>query len=139
MPARFDTKLPAAADLVLPCCRDCGRVNYPPRELCGACLSDALVWQQVDNLGVVQACTELHYSLEPDYAQQLPWRIASVALACGPIALAHLQPGISEGAEVALRIVEDRHGNRMLAAVDPQQTAAGAAWLAAIQFKEYSS
>ena len=139
MPARFDTGLPAAAGLVLPCCTRCGRVNYPPRELCGACLADDLAWTRVDNLGAVQACTELHYSLEPDYADQLPWRVASVLLACGPVVLAHLQPGVGEGAEVAVRIVEDRHGNRMLAAIDPQQAGAGADWLAGIHFKECSS
>lgn len=137
MPTRFDTGLPAAAGLMLPCCSHCGRVNYPPRELCGACLADELVWQKVDNLGVVQACTDLHYSLEPDYADHLPWRVASVALACGPIALAHLQPGVVEGTEVTVRIVEDRHGNRMLAAVEP--AGAGADWLASIQFKECSA
>ena len=137
MPARFDTGLPAAAGLVLPCCSHCGRVNYPPRELCGACLADELVWQEVDNLGVVQACTDLHYSLEPDYADHLPWRVASVVLACGPVVLAHLQSGIVEGTEVAVRIVEDRHGNRMLVAVEP--SGAGADWLASIQFKECSA
>lgn len=139
MPARFDTGLPAAAGLVLPCCSRCGRVNYPPRELCGACLADHLVWQEVDNRGAVQACTELHNSLEPDYADHLPWRVASVLLACGPVVLAHLQPGVVAGADVTVHIVEDRHGNRMLAAIDPQQSGGGADWLASIQFKECSS
>ncbi|MEJ2531991.1 MAG: zinc ribbon domain-containing protein [Halioglobus sp.] len=139
MAVRFTTGLPAAAGLVLPCCSRCGRVNYPPRELCGACLADSLVWQGVDNIGMVQACTDLHYSLEPDYADHLPWRIASVVLACGPVVLAHLQPGVPEGTEVAVRIVEDRDGNRMLAASDPHQAGAAAEWLARIQFKECSS
>ena len=139
MPARFDTGLPATAGLALPCCSRCGRVNYPPRELCGACLADGLVWRGVDSRGLVQACTDLHYSLEPDYADHLPWRIASVVLACGPVVLAHLQPDIVEGGEVAVRIVEDRHGNRMLAAIGPQQAGAGADWLASLQFKECSS
>ena len=137
MPARFDTGLPAASGLALPCCGRCGRVNYPPRELCGACLADGLAWKAVDSAGVVQACTELHYSLEQDYADHLPWRVASVLLACGPVVLAHLQPGVVEGAGVTVHIVEDRHGNRMLAAVEP--SGAGADWLASIQFKECSS
>jgi uncharacterized OB-fold protein len=135
---RFDTRLPAASGLVLPRCETCGHVNYPPRELCGRCLADALRWQPVDDGGVLLARTELHYSLEQDYAANLPWSIGSVQLTCGPVVLAHLQPGVAAGAPVNVVIVEDRHGNRMLAARDPQLAAAGRDWLSSIQFKECS-
>lgn len=137
---RFQTGLPAAGKLSLQRCGQCGQVNYPPRELCGNCLADALEWAAVADTGTVRAVTQLHYSLEPEYAAHLPWTIASVQLDCGPQVLAHLPPGIATGSAVTLKIVEDKAGNRMLLAqgLDKEAQKAAAAWLAKIQFKEVS-
>jgi uncharacterized OB-fold protein len=116
MAGHFDTRLPATQRLALQVCDECGSVNYPPRELCGACLADALQWRAVADTGVVQSLTELHYSLEPHYAARLPWRIASVHLDCGPVVFAHLQPGVAIGDRVAVRPLQDDGGSRMLVA-----------------------
>ena len=137
MGSLFHTGLPPGDDLQLQVCSDCGQVNYPARELCGSCLADALHWQAVDATGTVQSLTELHYSQENEYTQHLPWRVASVKLDCGPVALAHLQPGVLPQDRVTLRPLCDRHGNRMLVALgDNSQEAA--AWLAIIHFREDS-
>lgn len=40
--------LPVDGTLTLQVCADCGAVQYPPRELCRACLADALAWRRVD-------------------------------------------------------------------------------------------
>ena len=140
MPARFDTRLPANGALTLQCCGDCGKVNYPPRELCGHCLADALQWQAVNDAGVVLSRAALHYSLEQDYAQHLPWPVGSVALDCGPVVLCHLQPGLDSGAAVTVRVIQDGAGNRMLAAVDTAGEAQKSisAWLDSVSFKEVS-
>ena len=141
MTTRFHTGLPTAPTLQLQVCTDCRQVNYPPRELCGHCLADALQWQAVGDGGTVQSLTALHYSLEPDYAGQLPWTVASIALDCGPVAFAHLQPGIDAAARVTIRIAQDRAGNRMLCALSPDSgsRADGNAWLQSIKFKESTS
>ena len=138
MPTEFHTGLPATGTLTLQRCGRCQRVNYPPRELCGACLADDLHWQAVADTGVVQSLTRLGYSLEPGYAQHLPWTVASVLLDCGPIALAHLAPGLETGARVALRVVEDEAGNRMLAAsgTDPAARQREQGWLQTVGFRE---
>ena len=133
----FETGLPATRDLQLQVCGSCGRVNYPVRELCGNCLADALHWQAVDAGGTVQSLSELHYSLETAYTNHLPWRVASVKLDCGPVALAHLQPGVELQDRVALRPLCDRHGSRMLVALGDDSSEA-AAWLAIINFREDS-
>jgi uncharacterized OB-fold protein len=137
MGSLFHTGLPADGELQLLVCADCGRVNYPVRELCGNCLADALRWQAVDAAGTVQSLTELHYSLESDYAHHLPWRVASVKLDCGPVALAHLQPGVSVQDRVTLRPLCDRRGNRMLIAL-ADNSHETAPWLAIIDFREDS-
>jgi len=138
MRTKFHTGLPASATLILQRCGSCQRVNYPPRELCGHCLADDLHWQAVADGGVVQSLTLLNYSLEPDYAQHLPWTVASVLLDCGPIALAHLAPEIAIGARVRLRVIQDRAGNRMLAAtgIDAAAQPGERAWLQSVGFRE---
>ena len=137
MSTRFVTRLPPASTLQLPVCRQCGGISYPPRELCGHCLADALEWQAVEPGGVLQSSSILHYSLEPFYARQIPWAIASVRLDCGPVVLAHLQPGLTPGARVVVCIRCDSDGNRYLVATaesDPDSRAAQ--WLEQIDFKE---
>ena len=138
MTAVFRTGLPATGALTLQRCGRCRHVNYPPRELCGHCLADDLQWQPVADGGVVQSLTRLSYSLEPAYAEHLPWAIASIRLDCGPIALAHLAPGIACHARVALRAIQDRAGNRMLLAtgIDTEAQRLLAGWLQSVGFKE---
>jgi uncharacterized OB-fold protein len=138
MTTRFHTELPAAGKLQLQSCGACGKVNYPPRELCGSCLADALDWRTVDDTGTVQTLTELHYSLEPQYAENLPWPVASVKLDCGPVAFAHLQPGTAINSRVTLRVIRDRNGNRMLAAMQ-EHTGEATDWLTTSGFQEEDS
>ena len=133
----FATGLPATDEFQLPVCDACGQVNYPARDLCGNCLADALRWQAVETGGTVQSVTDLHYSLETAYADHLPWRVASVKLDCGPVALCHLQPGVSMHSRVTLRPLSDRYGSRMLVALGDNASEA-AAWLAIIEFREDS-
>jgi uncharacterized OB-fold protein len=138
MPTTFSTGLPSATDLTLQCCSQCQQINYPPRELCGNCLADSLQWQRVDNTGTVQSVAQLHYSLEHEYAEHLPWTVASIKLNCGPVVLAHVQPDIISGATVKLKLVQDCAANRMLVATgdDSDSEKLASAWLEAVNFKE---
>ena len=138
MTTRFQTGLPAAGTLQLQRCGDCRQVSYPPRELCGSCLANALSWETVEDTGTVQTLTELHYSLEAQYAEQLPWAVASVKLDCGPIAFAHLQPGTDIGSRVTLRIARDAGDNHMLVALRENADQASN-WLASSGFQEEDS
>ena len=138
MSTNFSTGLPESPALILQCCEQCGHVNYPSRELCGNCLADALALRAVDANGVVQASVELHYSLEQEYASHLPWPVGSIRLDCGPVVLAHLQPGVDTGSPVKITVIQDITGNRMLAATGKDGTSQTTltSWLAKIQFKE---
>ncbi len=138
MSTQFNTGLPDSGELMLQCCGQCRQVNYPPRELCGNCLADSLQWQQVENTGSVQSVAQLHYSLEPEYTEHLPWAVANIKLDCGPVVLAHLQPDIVYGARVTLKIVQDNGANRMLVATGGDSKSASA-WLQAVNFKEITA
>lgn len=83
--------LPVA--LSLQHCRDCGSVQYPPRELCRQCLGDVLVWRPTPGGGRLVSSIELHHSLWEYFKRRLvekPWPVASVRLDCGVIVFAHL-------------------------------------------------
>ncbi len=134
----FSTGLPHATELMLQCCSKCQQINYPTRELCGNCLADALQWQPVDNTGTVQSVAQLHYSLEAEYADHLPWTVANIKLDCGPVVLAHLQPDIVSGSRVTLTIAQDQASNRMLIATGDDSELASA-WLKAVNFGEITT
>ena len=81
-----------ATSLSLQHCTSCGQVQYPPRELCSACLGD-LVWRPTSGNGIVTSRLDLHHSLWEFFKRKLstkPWPIASVTLDCGPTVIAHL-------------------------------------------------
>ncbi len=74
-------------------CTDCGSINYPPRELCGQCLADALLWKPVDDSGTLLQAVELHHSLWEFFKRRLKnssWPIATVKMHSGPVVFAHL-------------------------------------------------
>ena len=133
----FHTGLPAASGLQLPVCGECGHINYPARDLCGHCLADAQEWQPVAADGVLQSVSTLHYSLERVYSERLPWPVGSVLLDCGPVALAHMQPGLDVGSRVRLQICRDGAGNHLLVArADHDPDGESADWLRRIGYRE---
>lgn len=74
-------------------CTDCGHVQYPPAELCGACLSSTLIYRETPCTGTLLAQSQLHHSLWEYFKRRIkkaPWPIASVQLDAGPVAIVHL-------------------------------------------------
>lgn len=84
-------------------CDECGAVQYPPKEMCSACLSDALRWAPVDGLGELLAHTRLHHSHDLYFRERVPWRLGLVRLACGPTVVAHLHGDVGQ-APAAVRV-----------------------------------
>jgi hypothetical protein len=82
--------------LTLQRCRDCGKTQYPFRELCQDCLSDGLRWSRTSRSGVVIAAVRVHASLHPFFREHAPWQICSVALDAGPRVIAHARNGAME-------------------------------------------
>lgn len=105
-----------AATLTLQRCDHCGTVQYPPREICTHCLSDALTLGPVDNRGRLLATSELHHSLEAAYRQQLPWPLATVLLDCGVRVLAHNPQGCTAGTRVSVATQADPQAGTLLVA-----------------------
>jgi uncharacterized OB-fold protein len=89
-------------------CADCGRAQYPPREVCGTCLSDQLAWDSADSLpGRLLACTVLHHSNEPAVRPRLPLTIGLVQFDAGPVAVCFLAESVVPGDAVQVRLNAD--------------------------------
>ena len=71
-------------------CDDCGAVQYPPREACGACVSPRLKWRAQSGAGELLASTTLHHSNDLFFRERLPWRLGLVRLDAGPTLMVHL-------------------------------------------------
>lgn len=108
------TAAAARGVLELPVCEACGRVQYPPREVCGHCLADALVWRAVTPTAKLLAATRLHHSNEPYFAERLPRRQGLVALDEGAQAVVHLGGNAAPGDEISLHAMLDRSGEGVL-------------------------
>ena len=89
--------------LALQRCTSCGMVQYPPRELCLACLRDTLEWRvSVAEGGEVLASTVLHHSHEPAFAAKLPLRMGLVLLDTGPSVVCFLADDCATGTRVSV-------------------------------------
>ena len=77
-------------------CQDCGTVQYPPREACGACMSQRLVWRAQSGAGKLLAATTLHHSNDLFFRERLPWRLGLVQLDAGPTLMVHLHGDVPE-------------------------------------------
>ncbi len=104
-------------------CRDCGTVQYPPREACQQCLSVHLPWNPQSGDGELLSSTLLHHSNDLFFRERLPWRLGLVRLDCGPTVVAHLHGGVPPApARVRVAALLDRAGQAVLVALPEKET-----------------
>ena len=85
-------------------CAACGAAQYPPREFCGACLSDDVAWQEAETLPArVLARTRLHHSHEPRVRPRLPLTLGLVRFDAGPVAVCFLGDDTAPGDAIRVR------------------------------------
>ncbi|WP_442594208.1 SDR family NAD(P)-dependent oxidoreductase [Parapusillimonas sp. JC17] len=111
------TAAAAAGRFELQVCKECGTVQYPPREVCVHCLSEQLPWQAVNPQGRLLAVTTLHHSNDLYFRERLPWRIGTVQMHAGPSVVAHVHGDCREGAAVRLALKLDRSGQAVMIAL----------------------
>jgi NAD(P)-dependent dehydrogenase (short-subunit alcohol dehydrogenase family) len=102
-------------------CRDCGTVQYPPREACQKCLSVALDWKAQPSGGELVAQTVLHHSNDLFFRERLPWRLGLVKLDCGPMVVAHLHEAAAKRVHATAML--DRAGQAVIVAVPEKENA----------------
>jgi NAD(P)-dependent dehydrogenase (short-subunit alcohol dehydrogenase family)/uncharacterized OB-fold protein len=116
------TAAAAEGRFALQVCTDCGAVQYPPREVCGGCLSVRLPWRDVPAGGRLIADTTVRMSGNPYFRQRTPWRIGTVALDCGPSVIAHLHGEVAQDARVRMTLRLDKSGQGVMLAMPDQDS-----------------
>jgi NAD(P)-dependent dehydrogenase (short-subunit alcohol dehydrogenase family)/uncharacterized OB-fold protein len=107
----------------LQACHDCGQIQYPPRDVCGNCLSVRLTWKPVSGRGELISDTLLHHSNELYYRERVPLRLGLVRLDEGVTVLTHLHGDCpSAKAQVRVRAHLDKAGQAALIALPASDT-----------------
>ncbi len=118
------TAAAARGELNLQTCSECAAVQYPPKEMCSACLSTELVWAEVDGTGTLLTETLLHHSHDLYFRERMPWRLGLVKLDVGPTVVAHLHGDIGAAPQkVILGARLDRAGRGVLMATPIDEVA----------------
>jgi NAD(P)-dependent dehydrogenase (short-subunit alcohol dehydrogenase family)/uncharacterized OB-fold protein len=118
------TAAAAEGRFALQSCRDCGVVQYPPRESCQKCLSLRLHWKTMAGEGELLADTTLHHSNDLFFRERLPWRLGLVKLDSGPSVVAHLHEAIRAApARVRVSARLDRAGQAVIVAFPGKEPA----------------
>jgi NAD(P)-dependent dehydrogenase (short-subunit alcohol dehydrogenase family)/uncharacterized OB-fold protein len=118
------TAAAAEGRFALQACRECGSVQYPPRESCGVCLSVSLSWKSQDGKGQLISETTLHHSNDLFFRERLPWRLGLVKLDAGPSVVAHLHEAIrSSPSRVVVSARLDRAGQAVIVAFPEKEAA----------------
>ena len=71
----------AAGELLFQRCRACAAPQFPPAEMCRACLSPDLAWERSAGLGTLYSWTVVHRPVTPAF--DVPYAPAIVDLAEG--------------------------------------------------------
>jgi len=116
------TRAAALGRFELQVCAACQTVQYPPREVCGSCLSHDLAWRAVDAAGTLLASTTLHHSNDLYFRERLPWRVGTVHMDAGPSVVAHIHQDCPDGARVRLISRLDRSGQAVMIALPEKDT-----------------
>jgi uncharacterized OB-fold protein len=71
-------------------CDDCGYVRWPPGRRCPECLSERGTWTELSGRGALWSFAIYHHSYDPEFASSLPYNVALVRLAEGPMIISNL-------------------------------------------------
>jgi uncharacterized OB-fold protein len=104
----------ATGSLRLQHCAECGKVQYPRREVCGNCLSPKLEWRLTNGAAKVLSHTRLHISLDPKFEGRLPLDVALVQLDAGPVCYAFAAAPLATGDRVSVDERTDGDGEALL-------------------------
>ncbi len=112
------TAAAARGRFALQACRDCGAVQYPPREVCRACLSQRLIWRPQDGKGELLSETTLRAAQELYFRERLPWRVGLVRLDAGVNVVGYVHAGVGAApCRVRVEAALDRVGQAALVAM----------------------
>ncbi|WCT79767.1 SDR family NAD(P)-dependent oxidoreductase [Novosphingobium humi] len=111
----------AQGRFMLQACTACAAVAWPPRDACPQCWGE-LAWTDQPAGVCVVTQTAIHASTDPYFRAHLPWRMGTVQLDAGPVAMAHFHGALKPGMRAVMRLMLDRGGNAALFALPAEGT-----------------
>jgi uncharacterized OB-fold protein len=111
-------------------CRDCGRIDWPPRGFCPACTSDAFDWADLPSVGRIHGFTVQETGVPAGFRRPLVLAMVEVAglRVFAPLVDVADPAALVVGARVRLapvRVADDPQGqSRYLPAFTPAPSAA---------------
>ncbi|MEJ8566184.1 SDR family NAD(P)-dependent oxidoreductase [Elongatibacter sediminis] len=107
----------AAGRFRLQQCADCGGYAYPARDACPACWSADLQWRDAPDAGTLVSDTVQRHSFNEWFGARSPWRMGTVSLDAGPVALTHVHESLEIGQRVRVIARTDASGQGVLIAL----------------------
>ena len=107
MPTKEDRPFWEAArrhEFVLPRCRQCGHVWFPPYLNCQRCLSLDREWMRASGRGVVDAFTVFDKAYIPAFADDVPYNVALILLDEGPRMYSNIVGIANEDIDTGMRV-----------------------------------
>lgn len=77
-------------ELRLQRCGACGHLRYPISPVCPRCLSGEALWEALSGVGTVLTCTVFERAYHDAWQDQVPYVVALVELAEGPVFLTNV-------------------------------------------------
>lgn len=75
---------------ILPRCRECGHVWFPPYLSCTQCMSLDREWIEASGRGTVWGYTIMEHPYVPGFREELPYNVVLVELEEGPMVYSNL-------------------------------------------------
>jgi uncharacterized OB-fold protein len=79
-------------------------VLWPPAELCPACWSSEVVWQDRPGDGTVWSVAEYHHAYDEPSAAEVPYQCILVELDCGPRMISRFASATNASARPGQRV-----------------------------------
>jgi uncharacterized OB-fold protein len=94
----------AEHQFLLPRCRECGHVWFPPYLNCQQCLSLDREWFEASGRGRISGFTVIDHPYLPSFLEDLPYTVVLVQLAEGPMMYSNLVDTPHESVQVGMDV-----------------------------------
>ncbi|HEX9774140.1 MAG TPA: OB-fold domain-containing protein [Actinomycetota bacterium] len=85
-------------------CNECGHVQLPGGPCCAECLSQDLAWRAASGMGTVFSFTIVRHAFHPSFTEAVPYVLADVELAEGPIIPSNITECAPEDVRVGMPV-----------------------------------
>ena len=90
--------------LLIQRCVQCGHLQFFPRSICTACMSEDLEWKQASGRGKVRTYTVIRHPVSRAYADEVPNVLALIRLEEGPTMMSALTDCDPESVESGMPV-----------------------------------